>query len=733
MNERSRLRLFVLRVLVVSLLLTLFGRLWYLQVLAGPSYQQAAADNQLRAVVTAAARGQILDDLGRPLVRNRTALVVSVDRIALTRQKDGGAGVLHRLAKVIKVPYAELYQRIQLCGPKVKKPCWNGSPYQPIPVTEKADTRMALQILERKEEFPGVSAEVQAVRAYPRPAGVNAAHLLGYLGPITADELAKLPAGQRDARRADLVGRDGLEQTYDAFLRGKAGVKEVTVDHLGAVTGVARETAPVPGDNLVTSIDAGVQRALEDSLTSAVTTARKTPRSMGGGPADTAAGVVLDAATGRIVAMASYPTYDPSLFVGGISERDYSALQKGAGTPLYSKVTQGQYSPGSTFKVISTSGLVMSGSASLSGYYPCPSQVTIGGQRFTNFEGESSAVPLSFHSTLVMSCDTVYYRLAFDDWQTDNALAKAHKQPRETVQRMARSFGLGTKTGVDLPGESSGLIEDRKQRAAYWKAFLKPNACKGAKNPKFDPQRRAYDEYYCRYGYLYLPGDQVNFDIGQGTVLTTPLQLAAAYAALVNGGTVFSPRVGAAVVAADGRLVEKVKVPVRNHLPVSPEVRAYIRDALYGVTTELRGTARGAFLNFPMGRVQVGGKTGTAEGLQGEPPTAWFVSFAGPPGQPRLVSLITVHHGGQGGVVAAPATRLLWERVFGLAGHKAAMPGGRLPTHLPRIEPDGTVVPAGYDGTGGPGQGQGGSPALALLLAPALPAVVRSGAPVRLW
>jgi penicillin-binding protein 2 len=727
-NDRSRLRLFVLRVLVVSLLMTLFGRLWYLQVLAGPTYQQAAADNQLRAVVTPAARGQILDDVGQALVRNRTALVVSVDRIALQRQKDGGRAVLHRLAKVIKVPYAELHQRIQLCGPKVKKPCWNGSPYQPIPVTEKADTGMALQILERKEDFPGVTAEVQAVRDYPHPDGINAAHLVGYLGPITSEELNKLPAAERDVRRADLVGRDGLEETYDSYLRGRAGVKEVTVDHLGAVTGVARETAPVAGDNLVTSVNAGVQRALEDALVQAVHTAHKNNApGMGGGPADTAAGVVMDAATGRIVAMASYPSYDPSLFVGGISDKEYSALQNGAGTPLYDKATQGQYPPGSTFKLVTTSSVVSSGEASLNAYYSCPSSITVGGRTFGNFEGESGG-SITLHEAIVMSCDTVFYQFGFADWKVDEALVKAHKAPRETVQRMARAYGLGSKTGVDLPGESSGLIDDRKQRMAYWKDFLKPNACKGAKNPKFDPQRRALDDYYCKYGYLYLPGDQVNFDIGQGTVLTTPLQMAAAYAALVNGGTVYSPRVGAALVAADGKLVETVKVPVRDRLPVGPNVLDYIKNSMYGVTTEQRGTARNSFAGFPMNQVQVGGKTGTAEGQPGEPSTAWFASFAGPPGQPRLVSLITVHHGGQGGVTCAPATRQLWDKVFGLEGHKALLPGGRVPTHLPRILPDGSVVTASY-GDSTP-RLPGAPPVLAL--DPALPAAVRSDPPVRL-
>ncbi|MGZ4480085.1 MAG: penicillin-binding protein 2, partial [Nocardioidaceae bacterium] len=184
MSERSRLRLLVVQVLVLSLLLTLLGRLWYLQVLAGQTYVQAAAENRTREIVTPAARGMILDSRGRPLARNRTALVVSISRTELLRQKDGGKGLVAKVAKVIDRPFQDVWDKTRLCGtPDAPEPpkCWNGSPYQPIPVTDEADTQMALQIMERREDFPGVTAELQAVREYPGPLGANAAHLLGYL------------------------------------------------------------------------------------------------------------------------------------------------------------------------------------------------------------------------------------------------------------------------------------------------------------------------------------------------------------------------------------------------------------------------------------------------------------------------------------------------------------------------------------------------------------------------
>lgn len=720
MSDRSRLRLFVLRVLVLSLLLTLFSRLWYLQVLAGETYQRAAADNQLRDIITPAPRGQVLDDFGRALVRNRTALVVSVDRLKLMRQKDGGRQVLQRLSQVLKVPYDELHQRIQLCGGGVKKPCWNGSPYQPIPLTDRANTRMALQILEQKELFPGVTAELEAVRDYPEPSGALASHALGYLGPITDAELAKLPKDQRDARRRDLVGRTGLEKIYDTYLRGQAGVRQVSVDHLGAVTGLVAETPPKPGDHLVTGIDANVQAALEKALVGAVDRAHKVQS--GGGPADFAAGVVMDAQTGHVVALASYPSYQPDVFVGGVSQKQYDALQKAKGYPLLDKTWMSAAPPGSTFKLISTTGLVHDGIASLDGYYDCTPSYSIGGRVFRNFEGESFGA-IDLHTTIVKSCDTVYYQLAHRDWLRDDALVRAKKQPVEGVQAMARAFGLGEKTGIDLPDETTGHIGDRRNQKLRWEE-LKDDYCKGARNPKFDAYRRAVDAEFCTDGWRFNPGDQLNEDIGQGTVLLSPLQLATAYSALVNGGTVFSPRVGKAIVSPSGQVVKSLDAPVRGHLPVSKQVLSYVQNAMYDVP--ISGTATQAFLGWPQDKVRVGGKTGTAEvGANAEYENAWFASFAGRAGQKaRFVTVIMVSKGGQGGVVAAPAVREVWDTVFGVDGKKAAFPNGVPPSTLPHIQPDGTIRPASYDGNGG-------SPAAPVQVAAgpaALPAERRSGA-----
>ena len=305
MISASRRRMLVLYVVVASLLITLGGRLWYIQVMNGTSYVKLASQNQTRNIVVPAVRGQVLDDVGDPLVTNRTKLVVSVDMMTLSQRKDGGISVLKRLAPMINLPYDALRKKVRLCTAKVKQPCWAGSPYQPIPVDENVSDQVALQIMEEQDQFPGVTAQAQGVVTYPMPHGANPAQVLGYLQPATTEQLKKdhLPAGTGYST-ADLVGQAGLEEQYNTV-----GV-----------------TAAKPGDNLVTSINSKIQADAQDALNSAIEKARAA-----GNDANQGAAVVMTT-TGRVVAMASYPTYNPSIWTGGISEREFKALF-GSGNP----------------------------------------------------------------------------------------------------------------------------------------------------------------------------------------------------------------------------------------------------------------------------------------------------------------------------------------------------------------------------------------------------------------
>jgi penicillin-binding protein 2 len=679
----SRPRLVVLSVLVISLVATLLGRLWYLQVPAAAPYRQAASLNQVRDIVTEAPRGEVVDDRGRPLIDNKTALVVTVNRLTLLQQPGGGKQVLHRLAKVLHTSTRALQARVTLCGPGVTDPnCYGGSPYQPIPVSQLkpslAATRQALQILEMRESFPGVTARLAAVRNYPKPDGALASSILGYAGPISASELKALSPAQQQVEANTQVGKTGIEAAYEKYLHGTAGLKQVAVDHIGAVTKVIKNTRPVTGDTVVTNIDAKAQAALENDLGSAVHTARAA-----GKTADFAAGVVLNVRTGGVVAMANYPNYQPNLFAKTLTIKHYKALSRAKGKPLLDKTYQNAQAPGSTFKLISSLGLINDGTASIGASYDCPSTF----QNRHNFDGENGKGFITFHEALVVSCDTFFFKLADTDWKIDNNLIKQHKKPRQGVQAMARALGMGENPGIDLPGAATGHIADRRNTRLDWQQ-IKSAYCQGAKNPKFSTQHRALDANYCKFGYIFFPGDQENEDLGQGTVTVSPLQLAIAYGALANGGTVYKPRVAKAIVSPRGRLIKRITAPVRGHIPVSQSVISYIRDAMYGVISEKSGTAHSLYhdSHFPLGKVLVGGKTGTAELPNSQEDGSWFVSFAGPAGgKPQYVTVIEINKGDQGAITSAPTSLKVWDALYGLQGQTAIFPNGVPPTTLPKL------------------------------------------------
>jgi penicillin-binding protein 2 len=696
MTRRTHARLLLLQVLALSLVATLGVRLWHLQIAAGDRYAAAASENRIREVVTPALRGLILDDLGRPLVRNRARLVISVNRTELQRQPDRGATVLRRLGRLLGESPSALRQQIRLCGPGVSKPCWNGSPYQPVPVRDGADEATALQIMERREEFPSVTAEVVATRDYAAAEGAGAVHLLGYLQPANHEEMAAQEAlGLLDPKlqRADLVGRAGLEKRYDSVLRGRPGVTRIAVDHMGRVTAALGETPPVPGNHLVTSIDAKVQAVAEQQLLAAIKRARTEPVSGKVYQADSGAVVVMDVNSGRVVAMASYPTYDPNLWVGGISRADYQQLVSAKSRlPLLSRAFQGGgFAPASTFKVVSTAAAAEAGFP-LDARYPCPSAMTIGNRSFRNFESEAFG-PITLARALEVSCDTVFYGIAYRMWQRDGG-NRPVAHPEDPMERMAKAFGLGQPTGIDLPGESPGRIADREYKRWYWEATREATCHRAMSGypevAKTDPSRATFltqlARENCHDGYRWRAGDAANFSIGQGDTLVTPLQLARLYAAIANGGTLWRPQVAKAVISPDGRVLKTFQPEATGQLPVSAKTLAYIRTALTRVP--VGGTAAWRFDGFPLDRYPVAAKTGTAE-VFGQQPTSWFATFA-PADKPQYAVVMMVSRGGTGSGTSAPSVRKIYEALFGI-GQPSILPGGTLPTALPRIRREGAV------------------------------------------
>jgi penicillin-binding protein 2 len=691
-RERSRLRLVVVQAIVLSLFLTLFARLWYLQVMGGESYQAQAAEQSVRELVLQPARGLIVDDMGRPLVANRTSWVVTVDRTLLHKlEPQRQEELLRKVARTVGSTYPEVHARTLLCGEpgSVSGRCWNGSPFQPVPVAEGVSQRVAISILEQSEDYPAVLAESRSVRAYPSPYGVNAAHLLGYLSPITEDELEEAErTGDTTVHGASVVGRAGLERQYDEYLRGVPGYRRVAVDSRGRVLGTTGVQPGKPGHTLVTSIDARVQAVVERQLEQTIKTARKTFDTVTGRNyvADSGAAVVMDVTNGRIVAMAGYPTYDPSVWVGGISNQALDRLySEKAGTPLLFRATQGQFAPGSTWKPFMTAGALENGYTHDT-RLNCSSSFTVGNRAFNNYESGAYGY-IGFDKALEVSCNTFFYRIGYDYWQrfgsdVDDVRAK------DPLVAIAKEFGFGKETGIDLPGEASGRIADRRWKRSYYEAN-KDYYCKVAEQPGEDFLHRFAREF-CVEGYAYRAGDAVNFAIGQGDTIVTPLQLARAYASLANGGTLWHPRVGKAIVDPAGEVVHRIRPRKAGSVDVARRHLRYIDRALQGVSTE--GTMSWRLIDFPLDEVKIRSKTGSAE-VYGKQSTSWVASY-----DKQYAVVMMVSQGGTGSGTTGPAIRRIWETLYGVRGDrvvpgKAALPGAKPPAGLPVFAEDGDILP----------------------------------------
>ncbi|MFC1429496.1 penicillin-binding protein 2 [Streptacidiphilus sp. N1-3] len=687
-------RLLILQVLVLSLLATLGGRLWYLQIREGQHYTDQASSNHIRTVLVPAVRGEILDANGTALADNATKLVVSVSRTSLLQQKDGGKAVLDRLAVVLGLPAQEVHDKVRLCDAKTPQPCWNGSPYQPIPVTDKATTQQAMQIMERSEDFPGVTADPTAVREYPAPHGANAAQVLGYLSPVTQDEIdaATGANGKSAYAPADQIGRSGLESVYDSALRGKPGTTDLEVDNLGRVMGTAGGSPAVPGDDVVTSIDSRIQGIAEKQLQQALVTLRKTydPVTHENFKADSGAVVVMDVHTGRVVAMASAPTFNPNIWTGGISSKDYKALTSNSSDfPLLNRAIQGQSAPGSTFKVVTTSGAINAG-YTYSDTFPCTSSMTIGGREFKNFEGENFGM-INLSKALEVSCDTVFYSVAYAQWLKDGGTKP--KKPNDWLYKAAHQFGLGQKTGIDLPSEVAGRVPDRAWHQAYYDA-MKDTWCKQAKSGKQDYGTEVAREDCADFATL-RAGDEVNYAIGQGDTLVTPIQMARIYSALANGGTLYQPQVAKAVVSPSGQVVKNLAPVVQGKLPDSKKTLQYIDQATANVVTQ--GTAAWKFQGWPQDKIALHAKTGTAE-VVGKQTTSWFDTYT-----KDYAIVMTISQGGTGSGGAGPAVRNIYNALYGIQANntidpkKALLP--RAQTSLPAFNSDGSVAQqAAYTG-----------------------------------
>ena len=673
-NERQGFRLYVVGIVAVCLVAALFARLWYLQVLESEELQDVAATNILRVVYTEAPRGRIFDAKGRILVDNRVVQVVTIDRLEFRAALDESEqqGVLLELAEIIsrsgrltKVRHIEERLASLELGP-----------FDKVPVAFDIDPDLLVYLGERPDLFPGVSVEERTVRSYPY--GEMAAHLLGYVGPLTQSEY-RAQSAQIDAtdpyaktyQPGDEIGKSGVERIFENELRGVPGVRVFEVNRLDEIVRVHDDKGrpPIPGNDVHLTIDLDLQSLLERELRRGLDEARRQepPEEDPAAPdfvASSGAAVAVDPRDGSILAMASFPTFDPRDFVNGISQRQFNDLTAEENlSPILNRAIQGLYPPGSTFKVVTayaaiTQGVIGADASSLieadefysdTGTYRYPfcveeSDTCVFNSPYCCERG------IDLRDAITVSSDTYFYRLAGEGFFRRQAPLD------EGIQESARALGLGSYTGVPLPHERAGVVPDREY---------------------YDFQ---FDQgVFLRDGDQWFAGDTINLAIGQGNLLVTPLQVANTYAALASGGRLHQPNIAVRITDRNGEVLEEFGPRLLRELEWTAEVAAPLLDGMNGVTaynlpsgsgggTLLRGTAYEAFnlpreggVDFPLAAWPVAGKTGTAE-KQGKADFAWFVAF-GPASwpergyrhTPEVVVAMVLEEAGFGGDVAAPA------------------------------------------------------------------------------
>ncbi|HEX9774715.1 MAG TPA: penicillin-binding protein 2 [Actinomycetota bacterium] len=642
-DDRIRLRMIAVSLVIAMLFAVLLTRLWFLQVLAGQEFAAAARNNSVRIVSVEAPRGRILDRKGRVLVRNRTALAIGIRADDLPDDRRDARAVKERLAKLLGVTVKFIDERLA----DVRT-----SPYKPVVIADDVPLDVVFAVRERAHtDFQGVESVSIPVRRYPH--GRLASHILGYVAETSEADLDRL--GER-YRLGDSIGKTGVESVYERFLRGQPGLDKLEVDATGTVLRRLGGRQTVPGADVRLTIDLDVQRVAEQALAQGIASARTQTFHATGARfrAPAGAAVVIDVETGDVIAMASFPTFDLRRFVGGVDAGYWERLNDpGADNPLLNRTIQATYPPGSTFKPVLATAALEQGDASPGRLFPCKTEFEFGDRIFRNWQPRDASITLE--QSLVESCDTVYYTLARDWWLREEAQASAGKQVYETMQDWARRFGLGSPTGIDLPAESPGRIPDRASKRSTWEAN---------EDEYCDTARRTQDPLFvdlCNDGWRWRGGDAVNMSIGQGEVEASPLQMAVAYAAVANGGTVVTPHVVAEIAEPGGKRVKKIEPAPKGRIKADASAVSYVNRAL-GAVAE-RGTGLYPYRGWPFSRIPVAAKTGSAE-IVGRQPFSWFASYA-PLNRPKYAVVAMVEEGGFGSQVAGPVVRRIMDELFG--------------------------------------------------------------------
>ena len=599
------------------LFIVLIVRLFMLQILDYQTSVAAVRSNSLRVSSIPASRGLIYDRTGVVMVSNVTTVEIRLSRAeALLHPTIKGA-----LASLTGLSVRQINSDLSNV---------QYDPYQPAPIMSNASASVVEFIKLHPLEFPGVSVLNVATRSYPLGGNV-ASQILGYVGPITGAEIAANP--NQGYRTDSMIGKTGIEAYYEHYLRGHDGTTTLEVDAFNNILGAVRTTPPIIGDSVVLNVDSGLQKALDGYLKNDILALRKTLDPVSGlhPQAPNGAAIVMNPNTGAVLAMSSYPSYNLTSFVNGLSNAEFQRLMKVGAFNNYA--IDGLYTPGSVFKLITATTQVQTGVfppyklIDDTGIYKVPG--CLQGYHGCLFHDDTSSGSgwIDLQTALTVSSDYYFYNLGYLFW------AQQAKYGQTPIQNVAAKYGLGQYTNIDLPNEGVGRVDSPAVRRLLH-----------AQAPKAFPNVNWYT------------GDNLEMAFGQGTTALTPIEVADAYATFANGGTRYAPQVAAAILSPHGRVIERYAPRVLGHVYLTPSQRAPLLRGFTGVVENPAGTAYSTFhsiANFSLSRFPIAGKTGTASNAPGLEPNSWFVGF-GPVAKPQYVVLCVIGEGGYGSVASAP-------------------------------------------------------------------------------
>ena len=613
----------------------IFFRLWYLQVLSGDKYVAEAQNNQLRKIKVQAPRGEIVDREGRVLVRNRVGLAVKITPDKFPEDERERHGLYRRLGRLLDMRPGRIEKRVDEQFKEL--------PFSKATVKQDVERAIVMYIEERKENFRGVEVEPVFLREYPH--GEIGAHLFGYVGEVTEEQLGD--PQYTGVELGDRVGKAGIEAEYDRFLRGQNGATQVQVDALGNLKKQLSDIQPQQGKQLRLSLDLDVQRVGQTALSSGT----------GKG-----AFAVLDVRNGEVLALGSHPSFDPNLFSRVVRESDYRRLTADEnGAPLTNRAVSAGYPTGSTFKLITATAALQEGFITPETVQVDGGSITVGGVTFKN-AGDAVHGALALRQALTVSSDVFFYLLGQDMNNTGDGQA---------LQQWARRLGIGRQTGIDLPEEGPGFVPSKAWRDREHVEF---NRC--VKRRKLTDA----EIYEGGCGFIDRPwsvGDNINLAVGQGDLQANPLQLAVAYATVANaaegkGGKVLRPRLGQRIENSLGQAEQNLQAPTARRLKIDRANATAIMEGLNGAANGAGGTSTAVFGDFP---IPIAGKTGTAEKGAGRADQSWYAALAPYP-HPKYAVVVTDEAGGFGADTAAPMARLILSELFNLNEDQLVEGGG---------------------------------------------------------